>query len=71
MKILMICVAFCFSVSFAHAGECLNGKCNLANRTVVVARELITVPAQVTKKTVETTRNVGRRTVNRVRNIVR
>jgi hypothetical protein len=71
MKTLFTCVALCFCVDVASAGECVNGSCNLRSRTVTVARELISVPVEVTRRTVEATRNVGRRTVARVRSVVR
>jgi hypothetical protein len=71
MKTLFTCVALCLCVSTANAGECVNGSCNLRSRTVTVARELISVPVQLTRRTVEATRNVGRRTVARVRSVVR
>ena len=71
MKTLFTCVALCFCVSAANAGECVNGSCNLRSRTVTVARELISVPVQLTRRTVQATRNVGRRTVARVRSVVR
>jgi hypothetical protein len=61
----------CLCVSTANAGECVNGSCNFRSRTVTVARELISVPVQLTRRTVEATRNVGRRTVARVRSVVR
>jgi hypothetical protein len=71
MKTFITCVALCFCVNAASAGECVNGSCNLRSRTVTVARELISVPVEVTRRTVEATRNVGRRTVARVRSVVR
>jgi uncharacterized protein involved in propanediol utilization len=71
MKSLITCVALCLCVSTASAGECVNGSFNLRSRTVTVARELISVPVQLTRRTVEATRNVGRRTVARVRSVVR
>ena len=71
MKNVIACIALILCASAAQAGECVGGSCNLRNRTVTVARELISVPVQVTKRTVEATRNVGRRTVARVRSVVR
>lgn len=71
MKNFIACVAIALCASVSNAGECVNGTCNLRSRTVTVARELISVPVQVTKRTVEATRNVGRRTVARVRSVVR
>lgn len=64
-------VATFILTSTSFGGECLNGTCNLRSRTVNVTKEVIRVPVVVTSKVVETTRNVGKRTVNRVRNIVR
>jgi hypothetical protein len=71
MKSLITCFAIVLCGSVASAGECVNGQCALRSRTVTVAREIINVPVQVTKRTVEATRNVGRRTVARVRSVVR
>ena len=64
----IVAVLFC---GICSAGECVNGKCNLRSRTVIVAREIISVPVEVTRRTVEATRNVGRRSVARVRSVVR
>jgi hypothetical protein len=73
MKSLITCFAIMMCGSVVSAGECAcsGGQCSLRNRTVTVAREVINVPVQVTKRTVEATRNVGRRTVARVRSVVR
>lgn len=54
-----------------YAGECTSGKCALRQRTVNVVREIISKPVTITKKTVATTRDIGRRTINRVRSRVR
>lgn len=70
MKTFMCIVAVLFC-GICSAGECVNGKCNLRSRTVIVAREIISVPVEVTRRTVEATRNVGRRSVARVRSVVR
>jgi hypothetical protein len=67
--ILMIAIATACSTTFA--GECANGTCTLRNRVVNVTREIVSVPVQVTKRTVEATRNFGRRSVARVRSVVR
>jgi hypothetical protein len=67
----ILTIAMIVASSSVFAGECVNGTCNLRSRTVTVARELVSVPVQVTKRTVEATRNVGRRTVARVRSVVR
>jgi hypothetical protein len=53
------------------AGECTNGKCTLRSRTVNVTREIVAVPVTVTRRTVQTTLNVGSRAVNRCRSVVR
>lgn len=70
MKYILM-VAFIFTGSICSAGECVNGVCSLRSRTVNVAREIVSVPVRVTQRTVEATRNVGRRTVSRVRSFVR
>jgi hypothetical protein len=57
--------------SSAYAGECTNGNCTLRSRVVNVTQEVIAVPLTVTRRTVEATRNIGRRTVARVRSVVR
>jgi hypothetical protein len=71
MRTLIACSLIVIFSSFTYAGECVDGSCKLRNRTVTVVRELVNVPVQVTKRTVEATRNVGRRTVARVRSVVR
>jgi len=70
MKYILMIMLMC-AASSSFAGECVNGSCSLRNRTANVVREVISVPVRVTKKTVQATRNVGRRTVSTVRNIVR
>jgi len=70
MKFALV-FALMFVGSSAFAGECVSGNCTLRSRTVNVTRELISVPVTVTLRTVEATRNVGRRTVSRVRSVVR
>jgi hypothetical protein len=58
--------------SSVSAGECANGSCrNFRSKVVNVTQEIISVPVIVTRKTVDVTRQLSRRTVNRVRNIVR
>ena len=57
--------------SSAYAGECTNGTCTLRSRVVNVAKEVVSVPVQVTRRTVQATRNMGRKTVARVRSVVR
>lgn len=57
--------------SSVYAGECANGNCTFRSRSVNVTREIVSVPVTVTRRTVESTRNFGRSTVNRVRNVVR
>jgi len=58
--------------SSACAGECVNGSCrNFRSKIVNVTQEIISVPVVVTRKTVDVTRQLGRKTINRVRNIVR
>jgi hypothetical protein len=53
--------------SSVYAGECAGGRCHVRNRVVNVTKEVISVPVVVTRKAVETTRTIGRRTVSRVR----
>ena len=67
----VLILTLALSGSAVNAGECVTGKCNLRSRSVVVVREIISVPVTVTRKTVETARTFGRKTVSRVRNIVR
>jgi hypothetical protein len=71
MKTLFTFFALLVCASTVSAGECVNGNCNLRSRTVTVVRELVSVPVEATRRTVEATRNVGRRTVSRVRSVVR
>ena len=71
MKFVMI-VALMLVGSSTYAGECANGKCSvLRSRVVNVTKEVVNVPVVVVRRSVEATRNVGRKTVNRVRNVVR
>ena len=55
----------------AVAGECVSGNCTLRSRSVNVTREIVSVPVTVTRRTVQATRNVGAKAVNRCRSIVR
>jgi hypothetical protein len=70
MKFALV-FALMFVGSSAFAGECVSGHCTLRSRVVNVTQEVIAVPVAVTRRTVEATRNVGRRTVARVRSVVR
>lgn len=67
--ILVVALMICGSSTFA--GECANGRCALRNRAVSVTREVVSVPVVVTRRTVESTRNFGRRSTVRVRSVVR
>jgi hypothetical protein len=69
--ILMIAIATACSTTFAGECECANGTCTLRSRAVNVTREIVSIPVQVTRRTVEATRNFGRRSVARVRSVVR
>jgi hypothetical protein len=71
MKNVLMIVALMMMTSPSFAGECVSGSCTLRSRAVNVTREVVSVPVLVTKRTVEATRNLGRRTVSRVRNVVR
>lgn len=57
--------------SSVYAGECANGNCTLRSRSVNVTREIVNVPVTVTRKTVQATRNLGCKTINRCRSVVR
>lgn len=57
--------------SSVYAGECASNRCPVRSRVVNVTREVISVPVTVTRKVVDTTRSFGRRSVSRVRDIVR
>jgi hypothetical protein len=70
MKFALV-FALMFVGSSVFAGECVSGNCTLRSRVVNVSREVIAVPVAVTRRTVEATRNVGRKTVARVRSVVR
>jgi hypothetical protein len=67
----VIALVLTFVGSSVYAGECANGKCLVRSRVVNVTREVVSVPVTVTRKVVDTTRNFGRRSVSRVRDIVR
>lgn len=58
-------------ISSVYAGECQTGNCKLRSRVVTVSREVISVPVNITRRSVETTRNFGRKTLTRVRDSVR
>lgn len=68
--VIALVLASCVGSS-VYAGECVSGRCNVRSRVVNVTKEVISVPVVVTRKAVEVTRTVGRRTVSRVRDIVR
>jgi hypothetical protein len=70
MKYVLMIAILCVS-SFSFAGECVNGSCSLRSRVVNVTKEVVNVPVTVTRRTVQATRNLGRKTVNRVRDVVR
>ena len=70
MKFALV-FALMFVGSSVFAGECANGNCMLRSRVVNVTKEVVAVPVVVTRRTVETSRGVGRRNVVRVRNVVR
>lgn len=55
----------------SYASDCPTGNCKLRSRIVNTTQEVISVPVVVTRKTVETTRNVGRKFTQRIRNTVR
>ena len=72
MKNFLLVIALLCVGSTSMAGECANGSCSLIrSRAVNVTRELVDVPVAVTRRTVEATRNFGRRSVARVRSVVR
>lgn len=72
MKNVCLIIALMFVGSVSFAGECANGSCRvLRSRVVNVTKEVVQVPVTVTRRTVEATRNLGHRTIARVRSIVR
>jgi hypothetical protein len=72
MKNALLVIALMFVGSVSFAGECANGSCRVVrSRAVNVTREVVQVPVTVTRRTVEATRNLGHKTVARVRSIVR
>ena len=72
MKNVLLIIALMFVGSISYAGECANGSCKvLRSRAVNVTREVVQVPVTVTSRTVEATRNLGHRTIARVRSVVR
>jgi hypothetical protein len=70
MRFLALVVALMLCGN-AYANDCSSGNCNLRSRVVNTTKEVISVPVVVTRKTIETTRNVGRRLTSRVRSVVR
>lgn len=71
MKKFALVVALMAIGSSSFAGECVSGNCTLRSRFVNVTKEVISVPVTVTRRTVEATRNIGRKSVARVRSVVR
>ena len=71
MKNLFLVIALMCVGSVSMAGECATGNCTLRSRVVNVTKEVVAVPVIVTRRTVEATRNLGRRSVARVRSVVR
>lgn len=71
MKNLLLVIALLCVGSTSMAGECASGSCTLRSRAVNVTREIVSVPVTVTRRTVEATRNLGRKSVARVRSVVR
>lgn len=71
MKNLLLVIALLCVGSTSMAGECASGSCTLRSRAVNVTREIVSVPVTVTKRTVQATRNLGRKSVARVRSVVR
>lgn len=71
MKNVLFAMVLVLSGSVAFGGECANGLCRLPSRVVTATKEVVRVPVQVTRKTVETARNGVRRVGSRVRNVVR
>jgi hypothetical protein len=67
----VIALVLTFVGSSVYAGECASGRCPVRSRVVNITREVVSVPVTVTRKVVDTTRNFGRRTVSRVRDVVR
>jgi hypothetical protein len=72
MKNVLLIIALMIVGSTSFAGECTNGSCKvLRSRAVTVTKEIVQVPVAVTRRTVEATRNIGSRTLYRVRSLVR
>jgi len=74
MKNVLLLIALMFIGSVSYAGECAcaTGNCRvLRSRAVTVTQEIVQVPVAITRRTVEATRNVGSRTLYRVRSLVR
>ena len=68
----VLILAIVLSGSMVNAGECVNGTCcKFRNKVVTITQEIISVPVVVTKKTVDVTRQLGRKTINRYRSIVK
>lgn len=70
MRYILV-VAFALACGSVNAGDCANGTCGLRSRVVTATKEVVRVPVEVTKKTVEVTRNGLRRVGSRVRSVVR
>jgi hypothetical protein len=73
MKNLLLVIALiAVGATTVSAGECADGQCLLRkSRVVNVTKEIVSVPAVVTKRTVETVRNSCRGAVTKVRNTCR
>jgi hypothetical protein len=70
MRYILV-VALALACGTVNAGDCVNGTCGLRNKVVTTTKEVVRVPVQVTKKTVELTRNGLRRVGSKVRSVVR
>ena len=71
MKNVLFAMVLMLSGSVAFGGDCANGVCGLPGRVVTATKEVVRVPVQATRKTVEVARNGVRRVGSRVRNVVR
>lgn len=66
MKYILLLILMLIPVS-SFGSECSNGTCSLRNRV----GNIVSVPVNVARRTFQTSRNLGRRTANSVRNTAR
>lgn len=68
---LFVIMMLVLSVVPVSGGECANGNCRLRSRVINTTQEIVSVPVTVTRNTLDSARNVGRRVISKTRNVMR